>query len=251
MNRPGLSVGLWGPSFWEFLHCIAYLNDSKTPSPYQPNELDAFFRLIQPLLPCPSCSESYKEIYALTVQAKKTVLVSCKNRQMTLFVYQLHEFVNKKLLKQKWQDFLKDTNPNTEIAALSQEQVWNFFNMQPSLGLIYRRQQISSNEPMHLDSLWILLLAILQRKQAQTEQNFTTFLSILVQTLDACKFKASRNMATTIRLCGSDHSLLFGAYKSWLEKQTGTPLSREIFYEQLNRRLDTMISTECGKSTCK
>ena len=254
MNRPGLSVGLWGPSFWEFLHCIAYYNDSKTPSPYQAHELDAFFNMIQPLLPCPSCSESYRDILALTIQAKKkTVIEACKSRQMTLFVYQLHEFVNKKLLKQKWQDFLASAavRPSTETAALSEEQVWMFFNMQPSLGLIYRRQETTSNEPLHLDSLWLLILAILQRQHISLQQNFTVFLSVLVQTLDASKFKAARNMATSIRLCGSNHSLLFGAYKKWLDEQTGFSASKESFMSALQHKLDVMISSECGKSTCK
>ncbi len=251
MNRPGLSVGLWGPSFWEFLHCIAYYNDSKSPSPYQPHELDAFFKHIQPLLPCPSCSESYGEMYARTVEAKGTVLQACKRRQMTLFVYQLHEFVNKKLLKQKWHDFIKSVNAPSNIAALTDLQVWGYLGMQPSLGVIYRRQQTTANEPLHLDSLWLLLLAILQRQHITVEQNYATFISILVQTLEASKFKASRNMATTIRLCGSNHSLLFGAYKTWLEKQTGIPLTREAFMTELQHKLDIMISSECGKSTCK
>jgi hypothetical protein len=246
---PGLSVWLWGPPFWQVLGTIAYFNDSK--GVYNADELAAFFQYIQPLLPCPACSESYKGILLRTIANKGSVQEVCRKKQLTIFVHQIHEYVNRKLLDKKWRDFLEYMGKPASLVALPDEKVWELFHHQPTLGVVYKRQVFSSNEPLNLDSTWLLLLALVQRVTTETEINITSFISVLTQTLAADAFVSSRLMASVIAQCGSNTHMLFDAYHTWIEEQTGASINKQQFLHDVQSKLGNMLSTGCGVDTCR
>jgi len=165
-------------------------------------------------------------------------------------VYRLHEHVNKKLLNQKWKNFIEQ-NPPCSALNISLDGIWESLNSQPSLDIVYKRQAFTELEPLNLNSLWLVTLAFAQRTSKETEENTKCFLSILIQTLKASAFLSARNMGKHIETCGTNLHLLFQAYKVWLEKEMGTVLSEGEFMHSTQQRLNLMMSSGCGKGTCK
>jgi len=91
----GLYTKAWGPSGWVFLHSIAQRY------PVSPTEVDKrnakiFYTSIQTLLPCKMCRESYaKYIQILPIE----YFLSAR-KDLILWVYIVHNFVNYKLINQ-------------------------------------------------------------------------------------------------------------------------------------------------------
>jgi hypothetical protein len=170
---------------------------------------------------------------------------------MTLFVYELHELVSRKLLNKKWQGFLEDHSLTGPVTALTPQQVWTALNSQPTLGIIYKRQVFTENEPINLDSTWLLLLAIVQRASPATEPNVRLFLTMISRTLRAEVFLSAQRMGEAIATCGSNLHLLFEAYQAWLQYQTGRAYTRDDFMHVTQLKLDRMISSGCGAGTCR
>ena len=240
---------IWGPPLWEFLHCVAFYSDTKLL--YNPEQLAMFFQMIHRVLPCVYCRDSYGElntqgILQKTIDAYGSIQSLVPKRQLTTFVYRLHEFVNQKLLAQKWTNLL-ERNP---ACSLPFTEVWSLLQTQPSIDIIYKRQIFNDCE-LHLNSMWLLALAFAQRTSKETEENIKCFLSILIQTLKASSFLNARSMGFKIEACGTTLHLLFQAYKSWLEEESGRMLSDEEFMHSTQHKLNVMISTGCGKGTCK
>ena len=253
LSLPGLSVWLWGPPLWEFLHCIAYFSDTKQV--YDPDTLAKFFLLLHPILPCIYCRNSYggdgqPGLLQKTIDEKGSIQSVVPKRQLTLFVYKLHELVNKKLLQQKWKNFIEH-NPPCSALNIGPEDIWGSLNSQPSIDIVYKRQSFNEMEPLNLNSLWLITLAFAQRTSRETIGNTTCFLLILVQTLGASAFLSARKMGKLIEMCGTNLELLFQAYKSWLEEEMGSKLSTEEFMHSTQQKLNIMMSSGCGKGTCK
>ena len=206
------------------------------------------------MLPCIYCRNSYGGDAPLgllrkTIESVGFIQTVVPKRQMTLFVYRLHEFVNKKLLNQKWFNFV-EKNPPCSALNLSEERIWESLNSQPSLDIVYKRQSFTEYEPLNLNSLWLITLAFAQRTSKETEENTTCFLLIVVQTLKASAFLSAKNMGMAIEKCGINFHLLFQAYKVWLEKETGSKFSQEEFMHSTQHKLNLMMSSGCGKGTC-
>jgi len=91
----GLITKIWGPPFWETLHCIS------AGYPLEPDDIDKknykdFYISVGNILPCKYCRESYKEF----IKEKDTELTECtfeSRENIMLWVYKLHERVNLKL----------------------------------------------------------------------------------------------------------------------------------------------------------
>jgi len=246
----GLSVWLWGPTFWNILHTIAFYSDSSTPQIYSLDILEEFFAHLEALLPCPYCSESYGRVFKVTEKLVGNLDTVIKQRQLTKFVYTLHEQVSRKLLTQKWNNLSKEV-PRYKLQDIDPETVWKYMNAQPVLSVVYKRQEFAANEPLQLDSVWILTLALLQRSTQELSKNFLSYLQVLVQTLRASDFKASQYMAEKFREGLNDRQGLFEGYRLWLEFQKGKKLRRDKFLHTLQYKLDRMLSTGCSSGTCK
>jgi hypothetical protein len=92
----GLITKIWGPHFWETLHCAS------AGYPLEPTELDKknyrdFYIAVGNVLPCRYCRESYKDF----ITKEKETLINDEifesRDNLMYWVYKLHERVNLKL----------------------------------------------------------------------------------------------------------------------------------------------------------
>jgi len=88
-----MQTSKWGPPLWKGLHTIAHNYD---PDTHDPNDYITFFSLLGKILPCKYCRESYVEFYKELPINKYT---SCQ-KDMTYWLYLMHNKVNDKLRKQ-------------------------------------------------------------------------------------------------------------------------------------------------------
>ena len=172
---------MWGPTMWDILHSVAYVSDTKHI--FTPEEMTEFYTLLQPLLPCRYCRDSYGGFLQKSLEEKKCTVVgdSCDNRRLGLLIYDVHERVNRKLLvgpEQKF-DRLKQAVPGLAELQVDPEIVWKCMNSQPSDMILYKRGVFFENEPLKLDATWLLVLALSQRVE-ESSKNFNVFLIIFM-----------------------------------------------------------------------
>ena len=94
-DNNGMQTRVWGPAGWIFLHCIAQ-NYPKFPTQEQKDNYKIFFRQVGNVLPCRYCRESYQQF----INEPGTLLIDAvmENRKtFTLWLYRIHNKVNKKL----------------------------------------------------------------------------------------------------------------------------------------------------------
>ena len=92
----GLITKIWGPHFWETLHCVSF-GYPLEPTEQNKKEYRQFFTSVKDVLPCKYCRESYT-IFILSEDGTKLTDEDLKNREsLTKWVYKLHERINKKI----------------------------------------------------------------------------------------------------------------------------------------------------------
>jgi hypothetical protein len=92
----GLITKIWGPHFWETLHCVS------AGYPLEPKVEDIknykeFYISVKNVLPCRFCRDSYEQFIT---KEKETLInddVFESRDKLMLWMYKLHERVNKKL----------------------------------------------------------------------------------------------------------------------------------------------------------
>jgi len=92
----GLITKIWGPHFWETLHCVS------AGYPLEPTDEDKicykdFYIAVGNVLPCRFCRESYKEFITKEKDTELSDDVFESRDKLMLWVYKLHERVNLKL----------------------------------------------------------------------------------------------------------------------------------------------------------
>lgn len=92
----GLITKIWGPHFWETLHCAS------AGYPLEPTDLDKknykeFYIAIGNVLPCRYCRESYKDFITINKDTLINDVIFESRDNLMLWVYKLHERVNLKL----------------------------------------------------------------------------------------------------------------------------------------------------------
>jgi hypothetical protein len=88
---------LWGPFIWTMLHAL--VNVPQTP--HQATLMASFLSLLQALLPCKVCRESFHDI--LHVQ-QESLRRSILQGNYTRWVFDLHRYVTHKLLREQYKD---------------------------------------------------------------------------------------------------------------------------------------------------
>ena len=92
----GLLTKVWGPHFWETLHCVSF-GYPLEPSVEDKKDYYDFFISVKNILPCRYCRESYA-VFILSEKETKLTDDDLQNREnLTRWVYKLHCRVNKKL----------------------------------------------------------------------------------------------------------------------------------------------------------
>lgn len=91
----GMLTSVWGPSMWHYLHTMSF-NYPVTPTDNEKKDYMNFVLSLTKVLPCGHCRDNLKKNF------KSFPLLMCnmKNRHtFSLYVYNLHETVNKMLGK--------------------------------------------------------------------------------------------------------------------------------------------------------
>lgn len=91
----GLSTKKWGPSAWVFMHSIAQRYPHK-PSDIEKQHAKDFYTSLDTLLPCKTCKISYKKF----IQILPIDHFLSSRKDLILWIYTIHNFVNYKLIKQ-------------------------------------------------------------------------------------------------------------------------------------------------------
>lgn len=95
MENIGLIPKIWGPPQWEVLHCITFAYP-ENPTDEDKDNYRTYFNSVGNVLPCSFCAKSYKEfIKSGSTELTDDVLKNRKN--LTKWLYDLHNVVNKKL----------------------------------------------------------------------------------------------------------------------------------------------------------
>ena len=94
-DNNGMLTTVWGPSLWHFLHTMSF-NYPNNPTPQQKIEYKKFILSLKHVLPCKYCRINLKKNFKTLPITQKNM----KNRKsFSLYVYKLHELVNKMLKK--------------------------------------------------------------------------------------------------------------------------------------------------------
>ena len=222
-------------------------------------EMTEFYTLLQPLLPCKYCRDSYGGFLQQSIHKKCQLGEACQRMQLGLLVYDVHERVNRKLLLGKEQKFerLKEAvmkNAEQKLPPelwnyFDDETVWSCLNSQPSQMILYKRGLFFEHEPMKLDATWLLVLALSQRITEETTKNFFVFLKVLARTLEALPFRSAHQMANGLKV--EKLSELFSNYSQWISLQCSAPIDSTDLLRRTQQKLSIMISGACGAGTCK
>ena len=91
----GMITKVWGPPGWLFLHCVTfgYPYEIDNTNADVPIKYANFFNALGDVLPCKTCSVSYKENIARLPVEK----FLGSRRDLTYWLYQIHNMVNDKL----------------------------------------------------------------------------------------------------------------------------------------------------------
>jgi hypothetical protein len=93
----GFLTSIWGPSLWFSLHIISFTYPENPTKTERDNYYD-FFKSLKNILPCKMCQKNLKKNLKVHKLNKKVF----KSRYtLSLWVYELHEIVNKMLKKKK------------------------------------------------------------------------------------------------------------------------------------------------------
>ncbi len=123
----GLMTRLWGPSGWQFLHCVTFgypykIDPTKPEHIEKQNDYYRFFYYLGKVLPCRYCRDSYMDFLT-----KKSLMSNLETRKdITKWLYDIHNMVNDKLgvpqcerpsfeeLEDKYQSFRASCKPLSE-----------------------------------------------------------------------------------------------------------------------------------------
>lgn len=165
-----LSVGIWGPPLWAFLHGMAC-----TAKPEDAPYVEAVFQSLLTQLPCTLCANDYPSALAtVRAQRNETATEACRAGHLVAFVFDLHAQVNLKLAKQRYAKLralvptLGD-EPHAGVLALLEPDI--------SLRTVERRCTVFGTCPWNVEALWILMQLLGARAHsAEMQRDFMQLL---------------------------------------------------------------------------
>ena len=267
---PGLSVWMWGPTMWTLLQTLALQCDTVHEKAFSAEEVDTFFKHVQPLLPCRYCSSSYGGfLQEVSADRKESVAEAFRSRHMVSFVFELHNKVNQKLAKQRWSEMvgvLKSKLSEQSCRELLtceglDTQMASLLDKTPSISTVHKRNEVFRHEPLNLEALLILLIALANRAPLNnTEWNFILLLSTtckVLENVDSDRFKASaralQDPLTSFRKevsTGSNAEGISGLYTCLFDIAKPS-VSFPEFRAQAEARVQLLRASWCGAGTCK
>jgi hypothetical protein len=92
------SPDIWGPALWPVLHMIAF-SYPLSPTDEEKQHYFEFFRCLQFVLPCGTCSKNVRQVFRDTGFSKD---IHFKGREsLSQYVYMLHSAISRKLGKKE------------------------------------------------------------------------------------------------------------------------------------------------------
>ena len=91
----GINTKVWGESGWIFNHCVSF-NYPVNPTPEQKAHYYVHFVNMGHILPCNTCSESYRRIIATGDTVLNDAVLTSRDT-LTRWLYLVHQRVNEKL----------------------------------------------------------------------------------------------------------------------------------------------------------
>ena len=94
-SNDGMLTSIWGPGMWHFLHSMSF-NYPVNPSQEEKQHYKAFILSLKNILPCGKCRTNLER----NIKKLPLTMSVLKNREnFSLYVYNLHELINKMLGK--------------------------------------------------------------------------------------------------------------------------------------------------------
>ena len=100
-SNDGMLTSVWGPSTWHMLHTMSF-NYPISPTCDQKSDYMNFVLSLQRVLPCGKCRENLKKNFKLLPLKLKNME---SRHTFSLYIYKLHEVVNKMLNKKSGLSF--------------------------------------------------------------------------------------------------------------------------------------------------
>lgn len=240
----GLSVWLWGPHIWDFLHFMGACIDSTNS--FDAILVDRFLRELQPLLPCKFCRDSYGVFLHEVEQSRGTIQYCVRLRTMSAFLYELHGKVNSKLSGQRWDELIKLIKNNIYLESVQtlldssviRHAAIECINKEPTLSIVNRRSLIMNREPFSKEG--VLLIAYAMQERGGDISSFIQMLQQVLLTID------SEDAQFLVMLLQQEKDLIEVLYQ-----QSKSSMSRADFMKETTDKLQTLVSSACGAGTCK
>jgi hypothetical protein len=268
---------------WSVFHTIAYQCDKYGTKAYDPTIVTNFFRYVQCLLPCRYCRDSYGDTekgFLVDVQRerKETLEEAFLNKHMVSLIYDLHNKVNFKLAKQRWQEvvgllktkFMNNSQALDVLACTNLEQeAAMLLDKHPTIMTVYKRNDFYLREPVNLEGLMLLTIHLYKRicelpaeEYKQRIWNYVLYLSVVQKMLVLIPDQEAKLLALNLEpVCnqilkeakenvakGSSMDLLHQAFYNFTNP---FQMTFEKFQKETEIRLSLMISSACGAGTCK
>lgn len=164
-----LSVGIWGPPLWAFLHGMAC-----TAKPEDAPYVEAVFQSLFSQLPCTLCANDYPiALSTVRAQRNETATEACLAGHLVAFVFDLHAQVNMKLAKQRYAKL------RALIPTLGDEHAGVLALLEPDISLrtVERRCAVFGTCPWNVEALWILMQLLGARAHsAEMQRDFLLLL---------------------------------------------------------------------------
>ena len=255
---------------WTLLQTLAYQCDTVNDKAFAAADVESFFKHVQPLLPCRYCSSSYGGfLQEVSADRNEGVADAFRARHMVSFVFDLHNKVNLKLAKQRWSEMVGVLKSKLsehlcrELLTCEglEVEMATLLDKTPTISTVQKRNEVFRHEPLNLEALLILLIALANRAPANhTEWNFVLFLSVtckVLENVDSERFKALskalQDPLTSFRRdvsAGSNAAGISGLY-TCLFDVCKPSISFAEFRPLAEARVALLRASVCGAGTCK
>ena len=267
----GLSVWMWGPVLWSMLHTLAFLCDTIHAPVFDAVTIESFFKHVQPLLPCEYCRDSYGGFLADVIQERRETLQQAfASRHMVAFVVDLHDKINTKLAKQRWNQVVGVLRSKLSNGACKElfscegleEEIAPILDKRPTLNVVRNRLDLYKRDVINVEGVLLIVLVFAYRIQPKNAWNFTLVMATISMMLKQLPREdavdAGRELeavSKTLKMQAEteavDVGLLVDGVHRVLFSYSKPSVSLPVFRDATESRLVLMLAKACGQGTCK
>lgn len=266
MELPGMSVWMWGPTVWALIHTVAAISDSTNELVFEDRIVnkaqfvESFFLQLQPLLPCRYCKNSYGPFLEETLkQYGKSMPEIVQSRSVSAFAVDLHNKVNAKLARQRWQEAKGVLRARLAEAGASgsvlecldcddlQTDVLGVIDKKPTAITVFKRYEAFDREPVSAHAAALLFSIFAHRSVSDVAQQeplravLASLCVMLPLTQNSLLAQWSSQVKQLLRSSAPLASGLQAIYcQTWAVSEAEYKEKEALF-----------ISSSCGAGTCK